>query len=158
MRRFPKAVRLVCTLATIGVALPMSGCSDLLYIVGLEPTGHRLDGRYTPFPAERSYECVELRTQIVSEEDSLVGAHQRALDQFKSGSATIGTWFWRKTSGTVSGLPAVQEFKKGDARLAALEELWREKGCPERERSPAVRDTAAKLAKLIEQHETKPGQ
>lgn len=145
-------------LATMGVASLMSGCSELPYVIGLEPTGLRWDGSYTPFAAERSYDCAELRVQIVTEENGLVGADQRASAQLKAGSTSVGTWFWRTTSGPVSGLPAVREYKKGDARLVALEALWREKGCPERERSPAVRDTAAKLAKLIDQHEVLPGQ
>ncbi len=158
MHRFSKAVRLLCIYTTIVGSLSISGCSDLPYLIGLEPTGLRSDGSYTPFAAERSYDCVELRAQIAGEEKALVGADKRALAQLKAGSTTLGTWFWRTTSGSVSGLPAVRDFNTGSARLDALELLWREKGCPERQRSLEVLETTAKLAKLIEQHEAKSGQ
>lgn len=102
--------------------------------------------------------AIEYRTAFAAEETYRqlrisIGTDQRASAQLKAEWTSVGMWFWRTASGPVSGLPAVREFKRGDARLVALEALWREKGRPERERAPAVRDTAAKLAKLIEQHE-----
>ncbi len=117
-----KPTRLTLHLGLFFIVLQFAGCSELPYVLGLEPTGARWDGSYSPFPAEKAYDCRELRVHIGAHESLLIGMDQRAAAEAGAASATLLTGV-RRMFGGVSGLKAVHDFENGVVKLEALEEL-----------------------------------
>lgn len=133
--------------------LGLGGCSGLPYWLGFEQSGFTLQGKYLPYSVELDYSCDQLLTHIRAEEERIVGADIRAAGEVLQPSQKLSTFFSRNVSGSIEGLGAVQDFRRGMARIEALEGVAEKRACPVYERSGALKNTVIGLAKLAAQHQ-----